>query len=245
MSHALSHRAHAASRRGIAIVAIAALSLPIHTVSAQFGGLVKKARDKAVEQQIEKRVPGASASNPGAPPKFDDVTVELTADRVGQILRGFAAGRAILDGTNGGASRASLVARRDEASRKREALNDANMKAFNAYTNKRDESQRCRSDGRRSLRHPESTPTSMHSILPLDCAARFSLQAAACHDDVRTHPCSPDTRTRALPSEPPSNRAMKARGAFSRPSKMVFGATIRPLSTSGFTSSRNSGIRVS
>ena len=146
MSHALSHRAHAASRRGIAIAAVAALSLPIHTASAQFGGLVKKARDKAVEQQIEKRVPGASASNPGAPPKFDDVTVELTADRVGQILRGFAAGRAILDGTNGGVSRASLVARRDEASRKREALNDANMKAFNAYTNKRDESQRCRSD---------------------------------------------------------------------------------------------------
>lgn len=134
MNHVTSLRAHVVSRRGLAIAVVATLCLHNHDASAQLGGLVKKARDKAVEKQVEKRVGGASSSNPGAPPKFDNVTVELTADRVGQILRGFAAGRAILDGTNGGASRSSLVTRRDEASRKREALNDANMRAFNAYT---------------------------------------------------------------------------------------------------------------
>ena len=152
MSNALpgiSHRAHTFSRRGVAIAAttvIAAIALPVHNASAQIGGLVRKARDKAVEQQVEKRLPGSNASNPGAPPKFDDVTVELTAERVTAIIRGLGAGRAVLDGANGAPGRATLVARRDEASQKSADLSTANAKAFNAYTEKRDASQNCRNE---------------------------------------------------------------------------------------------------
>ena len=58
----------------------------------------------------------------------------------------------MLDGTNGGASRATLVARRDEACRKRAALDDENMKAFDALHQKRDASQRCRNDAMYELR---------------------------------------------------------------------------------------------
>ena len=141
---AISHRAHTVSRRGLAIAAIAALALPISNASAQLGGLVKKARDKAIEQQVEKRVGGSAASNADTPPKFDDVTVELTADRVAGIVRGLAAGRAVLDGANGAPSRAALVARRDAAATKSSELADANAKVFNAYVEKRDVSQRCR-----------------------------------------------------------------------------------------------------
>ena len=143
---AIAHRAQSVSRRGLAITVIAALALPFHNASAQLGGLVKKARDEAIEQQVEKRVGGSAASTADTPPKFDDVTVELTADRVAGIVRGLAAGRAVLDGANGAPSRAALVARRDAAATKSSELADANAKVFNAYVEKRDVSQRCRND---------------------------------------------------------------------------------------------------
>ena len=147
MSHAISHREPSRARRAIVIaaaIAIAAsLSVPGNTASAQLGGLVKKARDKVVEKQIEKRT-GAVSTRASEPPTFDDVTLELTDERVEGVIRGLTAGRAILDGANGGASRATLAARRDEAATKRGALSDKNAKLLNTYTEKRDETQRCR-----------------------------------------------------------------------------------------------------
>ena len=81
MSYALSTDARTLSRRGIAVAVIASLALPFHGAHAQLGGLVKKAKDRVVEQQVanqvDKRVKPV-ASDPGAPPKFDDVTLELS-----------------------------------------------------------------------------------------------------------------------------------------------------------------------
>jgi hypothetical protein len=152
MSYAHSHRDSSRARRAIVVaaaVAVAAsLSIPTNTASAQLGGLVKKARDKVVEKQvdrqIEKRAGASSAAEASAPPKFDEVTLELTADRVDGVVRGLTAGRAILEGTGGGASRATLAARRDEAATTRGDLSDKNAKLLNAYTEKRDEAERCR-----------------------------------------------------------------------------------------------------
>jgi hypothetical protein len=146
MSNANTHRAQLLSRRAVAVAVVAAFSLPLHSASAQLGGLVKKARDKAFDQQVDKRTGAVSSSNAGAPPKFDTVTLELTADRVGQIIRGLGSGRAVLDGANGAPGRAALVSRRDDASRKSAAISSANSKAFDAYSEKRDASQRCRND---------------------------------------------------------------------------------------------------
>lgn len=139
--NAISDRARALSRRGIALAIVAAISVPQHTTSAQIGGLVKRARDKAVENQVEKQIDKRTgASSPGAAPKFDDVTLELTTERVAQMVRGLSAGRAVLAG------RAALVARRDEAATKSANLNSENGKGLNAYAEKRDASQRCRND---------------------------------------------------------------------------------------------------
>lgn len=148
MSYAYSS-ARVLSRRGIAAAVVASLALPIHHASAQLGGLVKKAKDRVVEQQVEKQVEkrvNPSASDPAAPPKFDDVTLELTDERLSQIIRGLSAGRALLDGTNGSPSRATLVARRDDAARQSAAISDQNTKAFDVYNQKRDASMRCRDD---------------------------------------------------------------------------------------------------
>jgi hypothetical protein len=151
MSYARSHREPSRARRAIIVAAVAvaaSLAIPANTASAQLGGLVKKARDKVVEnqvdKQIEKRTGASSATSPSAPPKYDDVTLELTAERVDGVIRGLTAGRAILDGTAGGASRATLATRRDEAATKRGELSDKNAKLLNAYTNNRSEAERCR-----------------------------------------------------------------------------------------------------
>ena len=149
MSYAHSTSARGLSRGGIAVAVVACLALPVHNVSAQLGGFVKKAKDKVVQQQVEKQVekhvnPGAS--DPGAPPTFDDATVELTNDRISQIITGLSAGRAVLDGANGSPSRATLVGRRDQAAHQSAELSQQNSNAFDAYYQKRDASQRCRND---------------------------------------------------------------------------------------------------
>lgn len=151
MSNAHPYRDASTARRAVAIGSIAILASLItspNTASAQLGGLVKRARDKVVEQQvdkqIDKRTGGSSATSASTPPKFDDVTLELMSERVEGVIRGLTAGRAVLDGTRGGSSRATLVARRDEAATKRAELSDKNVKLLNAYTEKRDETERCR-----------------------------------------------------------------------------------------------------
>jgi hypothetical protein len=149
MSYAHSTGTRVLSRGGIAVAVVACLTVPVHNASAQLGGFVKKAKDKVVLQQVEKQVEkqiNPRASDPSAPPTFDDVTVELTNDRIAQIIRGLTAGRAVLDGANGSPSRATLVARRDDAARQSAELSQQNSKAFDAYYQKRDASQRCRND---------------------------------------------------------------------------------------------------
>ena len=154
MYNAYSNRAHALSRRGIAIAIVAAVSLPFHVASAQLGGLVKKARDKVVENQVEKQIDKrtGAASNPGAPPTFDDVTVELTSERLAGVIRGLTAGRALLDGANGSPSRATLVTRRDEAAQKSGTLSSENSKLIAAYREKYYDNERCRSEAMRASR---------------------------------------------------------------------------------------------
>jgi len=152
MHNAYFNRAHGLSRRGIAIAIVAAVGVPMHVASAQLGGLVKKARDKVVENQVEKQIDKrtGAASNPGAPPKFDDVTVELTSERLAGVIRGLTAGRALLDGANGSPSRATLVTRRDEAAQKSGTLSSENEKLIEAYREKYRQNERCRNDAMRA-----------------------------------------------------------------------------------------------
>jgi len=148
MSNATFDRAPAVSRRGFAVAIIASLglSIPFHPATAQLGGIVRRAKDKAIEQQVEKRTTTMVPSNTGEAPQFNNVTLELNAERVDQIIRGLNAGRAVLDGANGSPSRAALIAKRDEVSNKSAALSQDNSKAFDAYNQKNDAIHRCRND---------------------------------------------------------------------------------------------------
>ena len=145
MSNANFHRA--LMRRGIAFAIVAAVGFPMHTASAQLGGLVRKARDKVVENQVEKQVDKRVGT---APPKFDDVTLELTAERLAQVTRGLTAGRAVL------ADREALVARRDAAAQKSADLHDKNNKLISDHTDKFYQNERCRNDAMNASREKRS-----------------------------------------------------------------------------------------
>jgi hypothetical protein len=140
MSYTNSTRAQTLSRSVVALAALIAFATPFGTASAQIGRLVKKAADKAVDKPVDNT---AATSGPGAAPKFDDVTLELTNDRLSQIIRGLSAGRAVLDGPP---SRAQLVTRRDAAANQSAALSQGNTKAIEAYNQKHFEAERCRND---------------------------------------------------------------------------------------------------
>jgi hypothetical protein len=144
MSNANFHRV---MRRGIAFAIVAAVGFPMHAASAQLGGLVRKARDKVVENQVEKQVDKRVGT---APPKFDDVTLELTAERLAQVTRGLTAGRAVL------ADREALVARRDAAAQKSADLHDKNNKLISDHTDKFYQNERCRNDAMNASREKRS-----------------------------------------------------------------------------------------
>jgi hypothetical protein len=149
MTDIVSRRARAASRVAIAAAMVAAIALPAHTASAQLGGLVKKARNKVVENQVEKQIE-KRAPDGGAAPKFDDVTVELSTERLAQVIRGMTAGRAALSG------REALVTRRDAATQKSADLHDKNNKLISDYTDKRYQNERCRNDAMNASREKRS-----------------------------------------------------------------------------------------
>lgn len=144
MTRILSRSVRAVSRLAITAAAVAAIGIPA-TASAQLGGLVKKARDKVVENKVEKQIEKRTPDG-GAAPKFDDVTVELSAERLTQVIRGLTAGRAALAG------RETLVTRRDAAMQQSGELSDKNNKLISTYTDKRYENERCRNDAMNTSR---------------------------------------------------------------------------------------------
>jgi hypothetical protein len=151
MNHILSRSVRAVSRFAITAAAVAAIATP-STASAQLGGLVKKARDKVVENKVEKQIEKRTPDG-GAAPKFDDVTVELSAERLMQVIRGLTAGRAALAG------RETLVTRRDAAIKQSGELSDKNNKLISTYTDKRYENERCRNDAMNASRDKRQAVT--------------------------------------------------------------------------------------
>jgi hypothetical protein len=139
MTFAHPRRADTFARYAITAAVVAALIIPTHAASAQLGGLVKKARDKVVENQVEKQIDKRTPDG-GAAPKFDDVTLELTAERLAQVIRGLKAGREALSG------REVLVKRRDAAGQMSADLRDKNNKLISDYTDKKYANERCRND---------------------------------------------------------------------------------------------------
>jgi predicted nucleic acid-binding Zn-ribbon protein len=122
---------HALLIGGIALLAAAS---PAH---AGLGDMMKKATDKATKAATQKATPAA----PCKAVEYDDVTLELTNDRVEHILAAFkAAGDA-------GAGRPALVEKLNKVNEERGALWDKHGETIQATRSKRDDIKTCYHDG--------------------------------------------------------------------------------------------------
>ena len=115
------------------------VSAPAH---AGLGDALKKAKEKAAQAAGQKAAPAAPAAK-DAPPKFDEVTVELTEARVTKLLGVYRAANAA------SAGRAELVQKINQASDERRTLDDKNEEQIRAARNQRDDINRCLHDAYR------------------------------------------------------------------------------------------------
>lgn len=86
MSFAQTHREPSFARHAIVVLIIAvatSVAVPANTASAQLGGFVRKARDKVVEQQVDKQIDKLT--------RFDALGESLGALPFGPTIPEFAA----------------------------------------------------------------------------------------------------------------------------------------------------------
>lgn len=121
-----------------AALAAALAAISASTADAQIGGLLKK-----VKKQVEGTVAGPPSE---APVPFDGVILELTEERLGQVVAGLEAGRRVLEGGAGAPSLASLVAERDRAIDERVGLHDQNSAEIERYRQNSSRIRECRDD---------------------------------------------------------------------------------------------------
>lgn len=159
--------------------AAAGLAIATPTVAqAQFGGLMKKVKEKVAPQ----------AAKTSDAPHFDAVTVELTPTQLDGVIRGIKASVDALNGTNGN-SVVALMQRDKAAVAEIDSLEDAHPGERERYTNSTAMIDQCRSDVFDKL-HEQQT-SQMQAKMMSDPAFRVKymksvqvLQAAAARHDT-------------------------------------------------------------
>lgn len=122
--------------RGAAAAAVLGLALFATPSQAQLGGLIKKKASAVANQTTAKQVPPT-------PEEYTDEVLELTADRLDNLILGLEAGRRIADGTDGPAA---LQARREALQPERERAHSANGAAYEVWKDKNQEVETCRGE---------------------------------------------------------------------------------------------------
>lgn len=107
---------------------------------AQLGGLVKKAKAAATGEAARRS--GATAALDGEVVAFNDVVLELTDDRLTQVIRGLQASQANASSS----SRAVLVTRRDDLANQAADLLQANSTQIDDHNRKLWQVERCRNE---------------------------------------------------------------------------------------------------
>lgn len=123
-----------------ALLLLVSAALP---AEAQLGGLLKKAKEKATEAAAEK----AGLDNANKPPTYDDVILELNAQRVDALLRGLEAQKRVL-AANGGV--VAVLKQREELEAQMPALNERASAVSSGFYDARNRWSSCESDTRRA-----------------------------------------------------------------------------------------------
>jgi hypothetical protein len=128
-----------------ALLLLAVAALP---AQGQLGGLLKKAKEKAVETAAEKAGLDAKGENANKPPAYDDVIVELNGQRVDALLRGLEAQKKVLSADGG---IVAVLKQREELEVQMPALNERANAVSSGYYNARNRWSSCESDVRNAL----------------------------------------------------------------------------------------------
>jgi len=128
----------------VALVLLATVALP---AQAQLGGLLKKVKEKAVDAAAEKA--GLEKGDASAkPPQYDDVIIELNAQRVDALLRGLDAHKRVL-AADGGV--AAVLKQREALEAQLPALNERANAVSSGYYTARNRWRNCESDTRHAF----------------------------------------------------------------------------------------------
>lgn len=111
------------------------------TANAQLGGLVRKAKEKVVRDAGDKS--GVNAALEGESVEFGAVILELTDERLAQVMRGMEVGRARVEAPNG---RAAVVSQRDDLANQAADLSNKHGTEIDTHNTKRWEIERCRNE---------------------------------------------------------------------------------------------------
>jgi hypothetical protein len=128
-----------------ALLLLAIAALP---AEGQLGGLLKKAKEKAVEAAAEKAGLDTKSENANKPPAYDDVILELNAQRIDALLRGLEAHKKVLT-ANGGV--VAVLKQREELEAQMPALNERANAVSSGFYNARSRWSSCESDVRRAM----------------------------------------------------------------------------------------------
>lgn len=128
-----------------ALLLLAAAAWP---AQGQLGGLLKKAKEKAAEAAAEKAGLDAKGENASKPPTYDDVILELNAQRIDALLRGLEAQKKVLTADGG---IVAVLKQRQELEAQMPALNERASAVSSGYHNARSRWSRCESDTRHAF----------------------------------------------------------------------------------------------
>ena len=125
------------SLRQTAVIAFAlsAVAGMPRSASAQLGGLIKKKIATVAAGQEQAMKPA------GENVAFDNIILELTAERLGKVITGKQAGKKLATGPNGAIA---LREKKDALGEQLSQLRDKNSKVFDAWDTKKDAIRSCR-----------------------------------------------------------------------------------------------------
>lgn len=117
----------------VTVFVVSALAVVPRSAPAQIGGLIKKKIASATQEQVSK----ATDDNV----TFDDITLELTPERLGKVIAGKQAGKAIANGPNGASA---LRDKQQAVEAQVDQLRDKNSKVLDAWDNRWNAIRSCR-----------------------------------------------------------------------------------------------------
>jgi hypothetical protein len=159
----------------VIVIACAATMVVASPAHAGIGDMVRKAKDKATqatEQKTAKPKTEAATPESDGEVQFDDVVLELTADRIDHIVATCKAAGDVAAG------RPALVDKLNKATEEHNAFSEKHWPAIQEQRNKRDEVESCYHDGYRAAQDRKSEEYQKKALTDPAIREKFTRAAA-------------------------------------------------------------------